>query len=278
MSECLRPTCFVLGVAALSACTPLNAPTDAAADGPANQDTPAATGCSRFSHGPAMVMAPTPTRMICIDATEVTQAQYQQFLDSKNGDTTGQATECMWNNVYGPSQTCTFDPTGHGAYPVNGVDWCDAVAYCAWAGKRLCGGPTGGLIETSAKADLAMAQVSEWAAACTHSGDRAYPYGTAFNGAACNGGESRSTPAIVPVATTPGCEGAYPGIFDLVGNVHEWVDACYQVSGTPGRRDKCWFSGGSYHDPENSCASAWDVTRDYVDSLCDIGFRCCADP
>jgi formylglycine-generating enzyme required for sulfatase activity len=225
-----------------------------------------------------MVMAPTPTHMICIDTTEVTQAQYQQFLDAKNGDTSGQATECAWNNVYAPSLMCTFDPTGRGAYPVNGVDWCDATAYCKWTGKRLCGGPTGGLISTSAITDLQMPQISEWTAVCSHGGERAYPYGTAFSGTACNGGESMTTPAIVPVATTPGCVGGYPGIYDMLGNVHEWEDACYSTGGAPGAADKCWFRGGSYHDLGDSCSSAWDVRRDYVDYLCDIGFRCCADP
>jgi hypothetical protein len=292
VSECHAAAVAVL---ALAACTPLNAPTDAGADAPSTADTSSpedtstveampdapgdvgsATGCGRFPHGPAMVQARTPTRMICIDATEVTQAQYQQFLDARNGDTSGQATECVWNVKFAPDLMCVFDPTGRASTPVNGVDWCDATAFCKWAGKRLCGGPTGGLIETSAKSDLALAEVSEWTAACTHGGERAYPYGTSFSGQACNGSEHMTTPAIVPVGTTPGCEGGYPGIFDLVGNVHEWIDACYPVSG--GRTDKCWFSGGSYHDPDNACASAWDVTRDYVDAFCDIGFRCCADP
>ena len=83
---------------------------------------------------------------------------------------------------------------------------------------------------------------------------------------------------IVAVGTTPGCEGGFPGIFDLAGNVHEWEDACYPISGPGDRADKCWFRGGSYHDLDNSCTSAWEVSRDYVDDLCDIGFRCCADP
>jgi hypothetical protein len=255
---------------------PVDTPGDTPVDTPG--DTSSGTGCTRFTRGPAMVMAPTPTRMICIDATEVTQAQYQQFLDAAKGSTTGQNPECDWNVRFAPDLMCMFDPTGHGAYPVNGVDWCDATAYCRWAGKRLCGGSTGGHIDTAAKSDLLKAEISEWTAVCTHGGDRTYPYGTVFDGQACNGGESMTPTAIVPVGTTPGCEGGYPGVFDMVGNVHEWEDACYATGGPTGQTDMCWFRGGSYHDLGDACTMAFDLRRDYVDYLCDIGFRCCADP
>jgi formylglycine-generating enzyme required for sulfatase activity len=225
-----------------------------------------------------MVTARIVTKPICVDSTEVTQSQYQQFLTATDGDTSGQVPGCEWNLNYSPALMCGFDPNGHASYPVNGIDWCDATAYCRWAGKRLCGGPNGGLIETSSASDLAMAEVSEWTAVCSHGGERGYPYGTMFDGEACNGGEHSGPRAIVAVETTPGCEGGYPGIFDLAGNVHEWENACFPLDGLPGRTDKCWFRGGSYHDLVNSCSSAWEVSRDYVDQDCDIGFRCCADP
>jgi formylglycine-generating enzyme required for sulfatase activity len=124
-----------------------------------------------------------------------------------------------------------------------------------------------------------MAEVSEWTAACSHGGQRGYPYGTSLESEACNGGEHSGTPrAIVPVGTTPGCQGGYPGLFDLAGNIHEWENACFPQAATPGRTDKCWFRGGSYHDDGNSCSTAFEVSRDYVDNYCDIGFRCCGDP
>jgi len=219
------------------------------------------------------------TKPVCVDSTEVTQAQYQQFLSDKNGHTDGQDSECAWNVVYSPSLMCAFDPVNKGSYPVNGIDWCDAKAYCKWAGKRLCGGGNGGHITTDNIWDLRMSEVSEWTAVCSHNGERAYPYGPSLLDEACNGGEHSGTPrAIVPVGTTPGCEGGFPGIFDLAGNVHEWEDACYPFTPPGDRADKCWFRGGSYHDLDNSCTTAFEVSRDYVDYLCDIGFRCCADP
>lgn len=245
---------------------------------------PDAVGCGRYTRGPKMVAVPSG----CIDSTEVTQAQYQIFLDAKGTDVSGQGPECIWNATYGAALMCGFDPVGHANFPVNGVDWCDATAYCKWAGKRLCGHVGGGgLIETdnyppttgNMQPDLSRADISEWTAACSQGGVRPYPYGGSFMPMACNGGESMQTHAIVEVATTPGCVGGYPGLFDMAGNVHEWEDACLPLNGNPpGETDKCWFRGGSYHDLLNSCSTAFQVARDYVDQDCDIGFRCCADP
>jgi formylglycine-generating enzyme required for sulfatase activity len=253
---------------------------DAHADRSTPVDSSSGTGCGRFPHGPTMVEVPMLAHTICVDSTEVTQAQYKQFLDAKNGDTTGQGKECAsWNTLYAPSAMCSFDPTGHGTFPVDGVDWCDATAFCKWAGKRLCGGPTGALIETDSLTDLDRADLSEWTAACSHGGAQAYPYGTMFNGDACNDGEHMTKPVIVPVETMPLCNGGYPGLFDMMGNVHEWEDACSPLNGAqPTEDDNCWIRGGSYHDVGTSCWSGWPLARKYVDTYCDMGFRCCADP
>ena len=241
-------------------------------------------GCGRYTRGPTMVAVPNG----CIDSTEVTQAQYQVFLDAKGTDVSGQGRECTWNTTYGAALMCGFDPVGHANFPVNGVDWCDATAYCKWAGKRLCGHVSGGgLIETNndppstgnMQPDLSRSDISEWTAACSQGGVRAYPYGGALSPEACNGGEHSGTRAIVEVGTTPGCVGGYPGLFDMAGNVHEWEDACAPLNGNPpSQSDVCWFRGGSYHDLGDSCTTVFPVSRNYVDQDCDIGFRCCADP
>jgi formylglycine-generating enzyme required for sulfatase activity len=266
--------------AAVDAASGGDAPFDAPADAPAD-----AVGCGRYTRGPKMVAVPNG----CIDSTEVTQAQYQLFLAAKNGDMSGQGPECTWNPTYGPALMCGFDPVGHASFPVNGVDWCDATAYCQWAGKRLCGHVGGGaLIETNndlpatgnMEKDLSRADISEWTAACSQGGTRPFPYGGALVPEACNGGEHSGTPrAVVDVGTTPGCVGGYPGLFDMAGNVHEWENACAPLNGAPpSRTDGCWFRGGSYHDNGNACTTAFKTSRDYVDADCDIGFRCCASP
>src|SRR4029079_16542569 len=119
--------------------------------------------------------------------------------------------------------------------------------------------------------------ISEWTAVCTHGGEQAYPYSTMFDGNACNGKEHMMTPSILAVGSVTTCQGGYPGIFDMVGNVHEWEGACYSGGTGSGQDDKCWFRGGAYEDPGEACATAYDLRRDYVDMYCDIGIRCCAD-
>src|SRR5262249_6636582 len=94
--------------------------------------------------GPAMVLAKSLSGQTwCIDSTEGTQAQYAAFLADKAGDVSGQSAECQWNTSYVPLSACSrfpsFDPVARKNKPVSGVDWCDALAFCKWAGKRLCG-------------------------------------------------------------------------------------------------------------------------------------------
>jgi sulfatase modifying factor 1 len=244
-----------------------------------------AVGCGRYVRGPTMVSVPNG----CIDSTEVTQAQYQAFLVAKNGDMSGQGPECSWNQAYAAALMCFPDPVGHPNFPINGVDWCDATAYCRWAGKRLCGHVGGGaLIETmnfppttgSMQPDLSRPDISEWTAACSRGGLRAYPYGGSLVPESCNVGEHSGTPrAIVDVKTTAGCEGGYASVFDMVGNVHEWENACEPINpAAPGPNDRCFIRGGSYHDLGYDCTSANPLARNWVDNLCDMGIRCCADP
>jgi len=242
-----------------------------AADG---GQSPDADVCARFTRGPKMVRAGA----ICIDSTEVTEAQYQLFIAAKAGDAGLQPPECSWNTTWVPATTCPFDPSGHAAYPVEGIDWCDAYGYCAWAGKRLCGRVGGGTIPSSDASVVGDYRTSERTAVCTQGGALQFPYGNVFDPNGCNGGEHAGPREPVPVETTPGCQGGYPGVFDMAGNVHEWENACdTTTSGANGANDVCAFRGGSFHDvPQDSCATTYAWGRAQID--CDIGFRCCADP
>jgi formylglycine-generating enzyme required for sulfatase activity len=216
---------------------------------------------------------------ICIDTTEVTETQYQAFMTAKAGDVSGQVPQCTWNTDWSPKvSTCLFDPTGHATFPVTGMDWCDAWGFCAWAGKRLCGRVDGGVVPSTDGGVIDDPKQSERTAVCTKDGLHRFPYGDTFDKNACNGGEHDGTRDTVPVGSTPGCVGGYPGVFDMAGNVHEWENACDKTpAGGPGANDICAFRGGSYHDVlADSCFTdfAWERAR--ID--CDIGFRCCADP
>jgi sulfatase modifying factor 1 len=81
--------------------------------------------------GPVAIRVGAAPNTFCIDATEVTNAQYRAFLAAKGSDLGGQPETCTWNTSYLPG-VWPVPPTLDG-FPVVTVDWCDAHAYCAWA-------------------------------------------------------------------------------------------------------------------------------------------------
>lgn len=216
----------------------------------------------------AMISVPRPGggAAFSIETREVTQKQYQAFLVSKAGDVSGQAAPCTSNSSYLPSQN--WDPTTTPNRPVVGVDWCDARAYCAWAGRHLCGGFAGASLSTIALASDTTK--SEWAIACTKGGTQTFPYSASTNNdTACNVLKPLTSHAD-DVATYPKCIGGYTGLYDMVGNASEWVDAC-DSSGN------CAIMGGSWHAGLSpvQCSLTFGGAR--TSSFDDLGFRCCKD-
>jgi formylglycine-generating enzyme len=234
------------------------------------------------SGAPETTTPPCPTRLpkmvlvdkYCIDSTEVTRDQYRGFLADVTALPSFTAlqtkTATLGCTFAAPSEltpTKEWVATGdtRGGHPVAYVSWCHAVAYCAWAGKRLCGAIGGGALAVESKNDPSK---SEWYRACTHAGERTYPYGVGYADGACNIG---GKPGTVPVASMAACVGGYDGIFDLIGNVAEWENAkstiYYSVrgaefTGTP--PDNCQWA----HGIDETSANAGSAV---------VGIRCCAD-
>ena len=131
-----------------------------------------------------------------MDKYQVTVSQYMRFLEATPHDSP-------------PEWTLMNKPTNQ-SRPVANVDWVDADAYCKWAGKRL---PT----------------EAEWEKAARGTDGRVYPWGneppTRFH--ANSGKEVWSNhSALSPVGTFE--EGKSPyGIYDMAGNVWEWVSDWY---------------------------------------------------
>jgi formylglycine-generating enzyme required for sulfatase activity len=202
-----------------------------------------------------------PAGSFCIDQTEVTNAQYHDFV-AANPPTSDQPAECAWNGSWVPfNGQWTYQNTT-ASYPITGVNWCQAYMFCKWAGKHLCGAPDGGSATSWAS--------SAYYSACSHGGAHVFPYGDALDAGACNGVEGGAD-ASVPVPITT-CAGGYPGLFDMVGNVQEWIDHCDKTDS--GQNDSCFLSGSSYGFGDPSCPSYVGLPRDGLYD--DLGFRCCS--
>ena len=203
----------------------------------------------------------------CIDSTEVTNAQYAEFLD-QSPETSGQPAACAFNSSFVPSSS--WPNPAQPNRPVVYVDWCDAYAYCLWAGKRLCGKIGGG---ANAYADVSDPFKSQWMGACSSSGFKKYPYGNVYAPATCNGVDYAAGHAL-DAGELEGCEGGTPGIFDMSGNVWEWEDSCQTDSGA---QDQCRVRGGSYWfngETDLTCENPNANDRDTKNDI--YGFRCCA--
>lgn len=215
--------------------------------------------------GPAMVGL---ALNYCIDSTEVTQGQYQDWLNT-NPSMTNQSLICSGNTSFTP--TCNWPPTIATSDPVVCVDWCDAYAYCAGVGKRLCGKIGDG---PNAYSDGSNATLSQWYAACSSNGVNDYPYGNAYQDSYCNGNSS----AAVPVGSMSQCQSkvsGYSGVYDLSGNVLEWEDSC---SGTSGQMDGCRLRGGMFTMSGDltglACTYGENAPRGAYGL--EMGFRCCS--
>ena len=130
-----------------------------------------------------------------IDQYEVTNEAYQKFV------ATGHRSPITWQNG-------SFAP-GEERFPVTGVTWQDAADYAKWVGKRL-------------------PAEAEWEYVA-RGGEKGflYPWGNdLINGNANVQPASRFL--LAPVGSFSKDRSAFGNVFDLAGNVSEWVDDSYE--------------------------------------------------
>ena len=163
-----------------------------------------------------------------IDRYEVTNAQYWEFLEyiKKTND----HSKCFKGEPSNKDHTPRFwDNEYYNVpdYPVARIDWYDAYAYAAWAGKRL---PT----------------EAEWEKAARGLDGRDFPWGNEWDTARCNlSGEPK------PVGSGEAGKSVY-GCYDMAGSVYEWCADWYVNT---------YYTESPYKNPKGPDNSARRVIR-----------------
>ena len=267
----------------------LDGGTDARGDARGNGDTGAMAGSVCPSGGgPIMRRVESASSVpFCIDTTEVTERQYDAFLG--NFALGSQEGRCSANLSFTPGGA--FTPASTPDLPVTFVDFCDAVAFCTWSGKYLCGkvstdgGDARGFLDgvDDFQSTFSNPDVDQWYAACAGPDGLAYPYGSAYLPGTCDTDTTDGMPSpLADAGSYPGCS-TEAGVVDLSGSVYEWVDRCVPVdaaSGGPPYR-LCNGRGGTFAQEGDltSCSGNADFVfgPSPVQQEDDLGFRCCAD-
>ena len=177
-------------------------------------------------------------------------------------------------------------PNQKGVKPLLMQSAADAESHCAEQGKRLC-------------------TEDEWLRACRGPQGQQYPYGNSYDEHACNHDKSYRAPRWTTLGRWPqasaiaeaerldqsepsgareSCQSA-EGVFDLTGNVAEWVrktqahpEACLK----PGDEDHSHVVQGCswvkcFRPPHKPACDYVNCAHDGEFRSYEMGFRCCQD-
>ncbi|MEP7274161.1 MAG: SUMF1/EgtB/PvdO family nonheme iron enzyme [Acidobacteriota bacterium] len=186
-----------------------------------------------------------------LDINEVTNRRYKEFVEAKQ-----YPAPRHWKN------NGSYEPED-AELPVTFVSWTDANNYATWKGRRL---PT----------------EKEWEYAA-RSGDRnyLYPWGNEYKAGFANvfqGGSRKERPA--PVGTYKEDRNRF-GVYDLTGNVSEWVQDFFRLYDNKPFEDLDKLKvlrGGHFTDPPETATASfrWADDQNKTDeaTLSYTGFRC----
>ncbi len=171
-----------------------------------------------------------------IDQYQTTNAKYQKFIAETNTPP-----PVVW--------------PGDADHPVRGVTWDQAVAYCTWAKKRL---PT----------------EAEWEASGRGSGEGVTPQMYPWGNDDTAGGQTAAFPDQDTYAIGTLSFNKSPfGVYDLVGNVWEWVGEPYAAV----QDGYKFLHGGRFGLPVVDLAYRLAISPGDTRYIKFAGFRCAAN-
>ncbi|MCL4254555.1 MAG: formylglycine-generating enzyme family protein [Anaerolineae bacterium] len=183
----------------------------------------------------------------------ITNAQYAKFIEAGGYDNQKWWTQVGWrarsegwdvaengqkSGIAWSTPRFCDDPQFNGAdYPVVGISWYEAIAFCAWLSDV-----TG---ET-----IILPSEQGWQRAAQGDDNRVYPWGDEFDATRCNTtvkGARGQLRQPTPVRQYEGVGDSPFGVVDMLGNVFEWCSTDYYNGETTTQREM-WrmMRGGSW--------------------------------
>ncbi len=163
-------------------------------------------------------------------------------------------------------------------HPVVGVNWYEAIAFCAWLTEQLRAAG-----ELDPNDEITLPTESQWEKAARGTDGRLYPWGSKPEPELANS-EETGLGSTTAVGCFPGGAGPY-GVQDMSGNVWEWCRTKFEESYQDYRDDNTLeqytsrvLRGGSFANEQDKCRCAARYNSDPNRRLRHFGFRVVASP
>lgn len=149
----------------------------------------------------------------------ITNAQYQQFMDDG-----GYRNDVWWTQVGRNWRDDIQKPYSWddalwngGDYPVVGVSWHEAIAFCNWLSHKM-------------DAKILLPNDAQWQRAVQGDNHTTYVWGNEWNDELCNHGvDGKGIGHTTPIRQYEGKSDSPFGVVDMVGNVWEWCLTGYHT-------------------------------------------------
>lgn len=153
----------------------------------------------------------------------ITNGQYRQFIDDKGYQTDAWWTDAgiAWRGQHKQPYHWDDSQWNGDDYPVVGVSWYEAVAFCKW-------------LSAKSGENIMLPTDAMWQRASQGDEGHIYPWGNTWNGEVCNHNIGKTGIGHTTPVRQYEAVGASPfGVVDMAGNAWEWCLTTYST----GRND-----------------------------------------